>query len=310
MVRARALAGIFAISFSAIWVVLADVSPGTSAFFRGFYALPVLAVLYLVVRRSDARPTRDRLIAFVAGILLGIDLNLWHRSIEYVGAGLATVLGNTQVLFVAGLAWLLLRERPTRAAFVAVPVAFAGVVLTAGVGQRDAFGSDPALGALLGVLTAIAYAGFLLLLRAGNRGRGHPAGPLFDATLGVVLVCFVLGLLFDRGFSLRPVWPAHGWLLGLALASHSLGWLAIATALPRLPALDTSILLLLQPTLTVVWGVLLFREDPSPGQWLGVVLVLAGVALASIAGAARRRPLGGVPGSPPVVAEEGPEGPP
>jgi drug/metabolite transporter (DMT)-like permease len=302
--RGPAVLGIVAISFSAVYVVLAGVSPGTSAFFRGFYALPVLAVLYLFLRGRDNRPARDRWIAVLAGVLLGIDLNLWHRSIDYVGAGLATVLGNTQVLFVAGLAWVFHREPPSRIALVAVPVALVGVLLTAGVGQSVAFGSNPRLGAFLGVLTALAYAGFILLFRAGNRGRGHPAGPLFDATIGVTASCFIMGIAFDPAFSLRPVWPAHAWLLALALGAHTIGWLLIATTLPRLPALDTSILLLLQPTLTMIWGVLLFAEAPSPGQLVGVALVLAAVALATAVGAARRRPVGATPGSPPGVGEE------
>ena len=45
--------------------------------------------------------------------------------------------------------------------------------------------------------------------------------------------------------------------------------------------LETSILLLLQPMATVLWGFLIFGEDLSSVQWLGVALVLAGVALPS-----------------------------
>ena len=55
--------------------------------------------------------------------------------------------------------------------------------------------------------------------------------------------------LFDRHFAFAPVWPAHGWLIMLALVSQVFGWMLIATALPRLPAVETSVLLLGQPVL-------------------------------------------------------------
>jgi drug/metabolite transporter (DMT)-like permease len=85
-----------------------------------------------------------------------------------------------------------------------------------------------------------------------------------------------------------PTWPAHLWLGLLALVSQVVGWLLIATALPRLPAVETSIMLLGQPILAVIWGVLLFDERLSGIQWLGSALVLAGVATLSVSRPATR----------------------
>ena len=79
-----------------------------------------------------------------AGIFFAIDLELYHHTIGLVGAGLATVLGNTQVVFVALLAWLLLRERlPLRTA-LAIPLVLAGVTLISGVIGSGAYGAEPA----------------------------------------------------------------------------------------------------------------------------------------------------------------------
>jgi drug/metabolite transporter (DMT)-like permease len=54
--------------------------------------------------------------------------------------------------------------------------------------------------------------------------------------------------------------------------------LLIGTALPRLPALATSVLLLTQPVFAIGWGVLFFDERQSIVQWIGSAIVLAGVA--------------------------------
>ena len=68
-----------------------------------------------------------------------------------------------------------------------------------------------------------------------------------------------------------------------------IGWLLIGTALPKLPAVETSVLLLGQPVFTVIWGVLLFAERLSPLQWVGAAIVLAGVAAISLAATAEQR---------------------
>lgn len=276
------------ISFSAIFTRLADVSPSTAAFFRAAYALAPLLLLYLLTRNFDTRSGRMRLLTLAAGGLMGLAFTLWNYSIGYVGAGLATVLGNTQVLFVGLFAWLVYRERPPRATLWAVPLVLGGVVLTTGVGRADAYGSDPLLGVLYGIFNALSYTGFLLIFRAAGRGLRFPSGLLLDASVGAAVAGLLLGVLTDPGFSLVFTWPAHGWLLLLAFGSQTVGWLGILVVLPRLPALDTSVLLLIQPMLTVVWGWLLFAELLSSLQWLGVSAVIGGIAVVVIGGTIER----------------------
>lgn len=294
MTRLAALAGIIGISFAAIFVRLADVAPATAAFFRTLYALPFLL---LVARLSGpaVRPRSERLMAFGAGMLLALDLTLWHAAIDLIGAGLATVLANVQVVWVGLVAWALFSERPSAVGFAVVPIVLAGVAMISGLGQEDAFGEDPVLGTLLGLAAGVVYASFLLLFRHSNRARGRPAAPLLDATAGAVVGSAMAGL-FDTGFSMEVAWPAHGWLLALAIVAQTAGWLLIAVALPRLAALETSVMLLLQPALTILWALILFTEQLSPLQWAGVAVVMAGVLVAGVRGSvAPRTPVGAGP---------------
>jgi drug/metabolite transporter (DMT)-like permease len=288
MARLMALLGAGCISFSAVFVRMADVSPATATFFRAAYAIPLLLLIWLWVRRSDRRSPAMRRLAFASGLLLGADFTLWHFSIDAIGAGLATVLANTQVAFVGLLAWFLHGERPRPLALALVPVVFLGVVLLSGMGGADAYGSDPMAGVLFGVGAGLAYAGFLIALRRSNRGLAPAAGPLLDATLGVALGTALVGLAGGLRLDFQPVWPSHGWLLTLAVVSQVVGWLSITTALPRLPALETSIILLAQPMGAVLWGRLFFDEQLSLVQWSGVSLVLVGVTLLSLRAGRRR----------------------
>ena len=274
--------GALVIAFSAILVRLADVSPSTAAFFRCLYALPLLGLIaWHERRRFGTRSWRQRELAWAAGLFFAADLTFWHHSIAAVGAGLATVLGNTQVVFVALLAWVALGERPEDRSLVAIPIVFLGVTLISGVIGSGAYGEDPALGVAYGLLTGITYALFILVLRHASTDQRGPAGPLFDATASAAVFCAIGGIAVgDLDWTPGP--QSQAWLVLLALSSQVLGWLLISVSLPRLPAVLTSILLMLQPVSTVFLGALLLSEAPSSVQLLGVAIVIAGVAVATV----------------------------
>ena len=285
--------GAMSIAFSGVLVRLADVEPATAAIFRCVYALPALGLIALAERRAfGPRPAGQVWLAMLAGVFFALDLVIWHHTIRFVGAGLATVLGNTQVVIVAVLAWFVLGERPPNRTLLALPVVLGGVVLISGVIGTGAYGSNPGLGVLSGLATGLAYAGFLLVLRRGNEDLRRPAGPLFDATLIGAAASLLLGFPMG-GFDLVPSWPAHGWLLALALSSQVVGWLLISVSLPRLPAALTSVILTLQPVGSVMLAMVLLGEAPSAIQLAGAATILVGLLLATLRfrGEPRRDPI-------------------
>ena len=188
-----------------------------------------------------------------AGLFFAVDLICWHQAIADVGAGLATVLGNLQVVVVPFAAWAVLGERPGRRILAALPLTLIGVVLISGALEDGAYGAHPLRGVVFGALTGLAYAGFILVLRHGNEDLRRPAGPLFDATwvsaVAALAVAIVLGV-----DDLAPAWPSAAWLITLALSSQVLGWMLISVSLPRLPAALTSMILTIQPVGSVVLG--------------------------------------------------------
>ena len=141
-------------------------------------------------------------------------------------------------------------------------------------------GANPQLGVLVGLGAAAGYAGYLLLIRKG-RDMARVAGPIFDASVACALGSVLIGVI-SGDLNLVPSWPAHGWLVVLALSAQFAGGLLIAVALPRMPAVVTSLLLLTQPVLTVVLAFILVAETPSVFQLLGVLLVLLGVAIGTV----------------------------
>jgi len=281
--RALAAAGLGAacISASAILIKLAGTGPATAAFYRCFLALPILFALAVVERRRRGpRRLAAHLGAIAAGAFLAIDLVLWNHTIADVGAGIATLLGNLQVLFVALAAWVLLRERPGRRFLVALPVVMAGVVLVSGLAGAGAGDSHPLAGIVFGIGTSLSYAAFLLILRQTSAGTRHIAGPLAEVTTTAALGSLLLGLAFG-GLQLDLPWASLRWLLLVAITSQTVGWLLITSSLPKLPAAVSSLLLLLQPVAAMGLAAAVLAERPSLAQLAGAVLVCGGVLAAS-----------------------------
>ena len=280
--RLAALFGAMCIAFSGIFYRYALVSPSTVTVFRSLYGLPVLVlVAWLERRRYGPLPPRVIRLAIIAGVFFAGDLLTWHHAVDQVGAGLATVLGNMQVIVVGFVAWAVLGERPPRAAILATPVVLLGAVLISGIVGKGAYGANPPLGVAIGTVTAFCYAGYLLVIRRGSNDIRRPAGPVAISTASTLVVAVIAGVVVG---DLDPVphWPSHGWLALLGLTSQSLGYLLISMSLPRLPAAVVSIILLAQPVATVLLARVLLDEVPSAFQLTGVLLIVGGIAMATI----------------------------
>ena len=288
--RLVAVAGSLCIAFSPIFIALADVSPGTATFFRCALALPLLVPLALLERRRRLRTaatTGNRpWVLLAGGALLGLDMTLWAESVRSVGAGVSTVLVNVQVVILPLLAFLVLGERVRRTFVLAVPVMLAGVALAGGlVGDPEAVtGVAPVRGTVTALVAAAAYAGYLLLVRLGA-GPGQRFTQVAIATVGATVSSFVLGTLW-QGVDLTPDARALGWLVTLAVVGQVIGWVLIASALPRLASSAGASILLLQPVGAVLLGALLLGEVPGVLQLVGCAVVLGAVAVAARARAA------------------------
>jgi drug/metabolite transporter (DMT)-like permease len=296
--RLAALLGASCIAFSGVFYRYADVSPSTATVFRCLYGLPLLALFaWFEWRRFGGLPRGSIRLAMVAGIFFAGDLTFWHHSIDAVGAGLSTVLGNLQVLVVGIVAWLILGERPSRAILVAVPVVLVGVVLISGLVGAGAYGANPALGVVFGVATALCYSGYLLVIRRSGRDLRRPVTPVAISTAATAGVALLVGVPLGD-LHLAPTWPAHGWLALYGVTSQFLGYVLISLSLPRLPAAVTSIILLVQPVMSVALAMVLLREAPSALQLVGVALVVGGVAIATLPLARLRDALSPSPSEP------------
>ena len=286
---AIAMFGGIVVSFAPILYAISNANPLTGAFFRMIYALPFLLLIILFKRAKDSRSRNTRLIALIAGFAFSLDFLGYHSTVDWIGAGIGTLIGNSQVIIVTLMSWWLFGERPNLSILISLPIVMIGLFLISGILDDDPYGEYPVRGVIAGIFTAIFYSAFLIIYRFANRELAPAVNLQFDSTVGCALGLLILSFLplqsiYVEPIDFQPSLPTHGWLLALALLSQVTGWLAIAYSLPRLPAAHTSFAILLQPTFTIIWGIIFLSESPSIQQAIGMFLILGSIIAVTISG--------------------------
>ena len=284
------VAGTVTVSFSAVFVrLLADqgVAPTTIGVWRMLVSSVAFFLMTLARSRKLILPQAKGALLW-AGSCFALDLFCWHRSIVIVGVGVSTLLASTQVFWVAVVALFVFGERIQRRQLLSALVGVIGLMLlclrvTSGVSSRWHYG------VLLGLVTGLAYAGYIAALKKS----GSNAGP---ATLRLTWITAVSGLTLlvaalSEGVDLLPPTPVAAALLAaLALLPQTIGWFLIDRGLRRLSANSAALLLLVQPVMAFAWGAGFFDERLAGVQVCGAVLTLAAIALGSTQSASAALP--------------------
>ena len=275
------IAGAIAIGTAAIFMRLSDVSPTAAAFWRVTLALPLLFIWLMVDRQSRAQiKTRPKgpllLSAALVGFWFAADLFLWHWSVEKTTVANATLLANMATIFTALGGFLFFGQRFSRTFIGGMTLAVLGAIAL--VGQNASINPDYLVGDLLGVATAVAYAGYIIV---AARIRGTLTTPMvmFGSALTTAIFLLPLALLEDGAF-----FPASlsAWLplLGLAWLAHILGQSLIIYGLAHVPAALGSVSLLTQPVVSALLAWWLFAEALGSGHLIGALLIFTGIMLA------------------------------
>jgi drug/metabolite transporter (DMT)-like permease len=271
----KLIIGAIAISFSGVWVKIADVSPSLSAFYRVLFGSLFLFVVAVRAREKILAKTSHLLPGTLCGIVFALDLICWHHSIRLVGPGLATILGNFQVFVLAGVGIYFLRERYSKLLLLAIPLAMAGLFLIVGF-DWTGMTSNYRLGIYFGLATALFYSAYILTLKQLSTRCPDTFIPmlLVSTTTSIVLGLYIIAA--GETFVIPDLKSLFS-LVGLGFFSQCLGWLLIATSLPRTNTSTAGLILLLQPALAFLWDVLFFARPTDLLNWFGVVMTLLAI---------------------------------
>jgi drug/metabolite transporter (DMT)-like permease len=276
-------AGAIMVSFSAPIVQLLTTPPTVTAFYRMLSGGLILLAIVLLQGGRVWPGRRSFLLACGCGLAFACDLSLWHRSIRLVGPGLATILVSVQVFYMAAFGLLFGREKVNWRLALGIPLAVIGLILIVGLGWRSG-GSGYRLGIIFGLVTALCYTTYLLLLRRLQNQADGLTRMANIATLSLISALFlgIISLTQRESFAITSL-PAAGLLILYGVIGQVLAWVLMSRAIPYLRTSVTGLILLLQPALSSVWDVLFFHRNVTLVEVAGAALTLGAIYLGATA---------------------------
>ncbi len=271
------LIGSAALAFGPWLVRLADTGPIATGFWR--LALATLPLL-LLARLFAASPAagmqiggrRGLVLGALAGLFFALDLAVWHLGIMRTTLANATLLANAATFLLPLYGFVVLRQRPSPPALLALACAAGGMALL--VGRSAELSPRHLAGDLLCLVAALFYTAYLLVV---DRLRGQVAAlPLLVMASGFGAAALLpMALAAPSNF-----WPEN-WtpLLILALGSQVFGQGLIVYAVGHLRPIVVGLALLIQPAISAALGALRFGEIPGTPEIAGAVLVAAALLL-------------------------------
>jgi len=253
--------------------VAAFSAPQVSALRSGIAAMALLLLFRHRVRWSLA--------ALLIGVVYAATLTLFVVSTKLTTAANAIFLQSTASLYILALAPRVLHE-PIRRRDLVVMVAIAVGLVCCFLGQPVATTTapDPVTGNVIGVMCSVTWALTLLSLRWAER-REEQRGIGVSAVISGNLLAALVSLPFALPL---PQASAGEWttIVYLGVFQIGLAYVFLTTAMRHLPALEVSLLLLLEPVLNPTWTWLIRGERPGTWTIVGGTVIVIATALKAI----------------------------
>ncbi|MBV8082813.1 MAG: DMT family transporter [Candidatus Eremiobacteraeota bacterium] len=281
--------GIAGLSMAGIFYSFAHAPVVTMVAYRMLFAAALMVPVALVARSTGAPQTTARFtradlwVTAGAGLLFALDLVVWASSLKFTTVASAALFVSTHPIFVALLAWLLFRERPTPLIAAGIAIGIVGISIVA---WQDVRLSGRALiGDGLALLAAFAETGYLLCGRSVRQRIDAPRYALGVYASCAAFVC-AIALGSGAGFSISR----HDVLLaiGLAVVATVLGHTLVSQSLGYMPAAVVAASFLAQPLMAAVFSVIFLAQMIPLTTALGGIIALAGIGV--VAYANERRP--------------------
>lgn len=266
--------------FSPVFVREAGIDAFASAFWRVFFALPVLALwaLYDAKKRKSKNAGNTSYLhvsaaAVLAGALFAGDLTFWHLSILNTTMANATFLTGLAPVWVILFSNLILKEKPPKSAFIGILICLIGM----GLLINSSFRIDPSriLGDLYGIITSFFLGFYIIAIRIGTKQTSN-ASLFFTSTIVTTIVLFIVSLILSTTFVPKNEYQWAS-VISLGVITHAGGQGLLTIAIASLTAAFSSLVIFVEAIAAALFGWWLFEEKMDALQMLGCLLILAGI---------------------------------
>ena len=214
-------------------------------------------------------------------MFFAFDLFVWHRSIHYIGPGLATVLGNFQVVFIAVISFLVFKEKVNWKFYISIFLALIGIFLLCGINWNGNT-HNYKLGIVLGLVTAVFYTGYILTLNFSSKlkNKFSPSSNIFWVCISSGIVLGIISKFSGESFALISLKNLVV-LLAYGIFCQCFGWIFISSSLSNIPVSIAGLILLMQPALSMAWDMIFFKRPTSIIDLIGFIISLGAIYLGS-----------------------------
>lgn len=282
--------GVAAVALSAIFVRLAQAEAAPSMVIAAGRLIVAALLLTPAALRSPvyiaqmrSLSWRDRGLVVVSGVFLALHFATWVTSLEYTTVLISVVLVTTTPIWVALLEVFVLRARLSRPVIIGLVIAVTGGAVIGISGANGAeSGGNTLIGGLLSLAGAVTVAVYLII---GRKLRADLAlTPYIWLVYGIAALLLLGAMLVTGipagGYSIA----AYGWILAMGLIPQLIGHSSLNYALAYLPATYVSLATQLEPVLSAAAAMIIFAEIPAPMQFVGGLVIMCGVILATLGG--------------------------
>ncbi|NLY80120.1 MAG: DMT family transporter [Lysinibacillus sp.] len=269
--------GVISISFSAIFVKLANADSGVIAFYRMLFSVIIMTPLFLKnhVHEIKLLGAKDWIFSSIAGIFLAFHFILWFESLNYTSVASSTVLVTMQPLFAFVGTYLFFQERISMQAILSGVIAIAGSVL---ISWGD---FKVSVSALFGdVLALIACAFVTAYFLFGQDVRKRLSLITYTMVVySISTVClFIYILLKGESFGPYP-FMTWVWFLLLAIVPNLLGHTLFNWSIKWVSTNVISVAVLFEPIGAAILASIIFGEELIATQIIGGIAVILGIML-------------------------------
>ncbi|HEX3233190.1 MAG TPA: DMT family transporter [Gemmatimonadales bacterium] len=236
----------------------------------------VAAIAILLMTPAARRGFTPR--ALLVGVAYASCLTLYVLANRLTTAANTIFLQSTAPLYLLVLApWLLREPIGRRDAVYMAMVALGLALFFVGVDRPAATAPDPVRGNLLAVASGFAWALTMCGLRWLGTGQGSQGSPVAAVVAGNV-TAFLIALPMALPLAAHPI-TDWGVILYLGIFQIALAYVFVTTAIRAIPALEASLILLIEPVLNPVWAWIFQGEQPGAWALIGGGIILAATAV-------------------------------
>lgn len=269
--------GVISISFSAIFVKLAEADSGVIAFYRMLFSVLIMAPLFLKnnVHEIKTLNKRDWIFSTIAGIFLAFHFILWFESLNYTSVASSTVLVTMQPLFAFVGTYIFFKERITIQAILSGLIAILGSVL---ISWGDFKVSGSALfGDILALIACALVTAYFLFGQDLRKRLSLITYTMIVYSISTVCLFFYV-LIIGESFGPYP-FMTWVWFILLAIMPNLLGHSLFNWSIKWVSANFISIAILFEPIGAAILALFIFGEKLFATQIVGGLIVIIGIML-------------------------------